>query len=116
MGAMGSSSLADMSFEEGMRAPNSVLEEAAKAPMAIERKAIVSNQDQVRKEGRFNSCVASSSLRHYPSTLPCLRHIYMQWLFWPLCPLFVLCLHQLWPQKREGWRVVSGRDRDRGWS
>ena len=52
MGAMGaSSSLADMSFEEGMRAPNSVLEEAAKTPMAIERKSIVSNQDQVRMEG-----------------------------------------------------------------
>ena len=38
----------DMSFEEGMRAPNSVLEEAARTPVAIERKSIVSNQDQAR--------------------------------------------------------------------
>ena len=39
----------DMSFEEGMRAPNSVLEEAARTPTAaVERKAVVSNQDQAR--------------------------------------------------------------------
>ena len=40
----------DMSFEEGMRAPNSVLEEAARTPaaLAVERKAVVSNQDQAR--------------------------------------------------------------------
>ena len=46
MGAPSGSS--DMSFEEGMRAPNSVLEEAARTPVAIERKSIVSNQDQAR--------------------------------------------------------------------
>ena len=41
----------DMSFEEGMRAPNSVLEEAARTPtaLAVERKAVVSNQDQARR-------------------------------------------------------------------
>ena len=34
-------------FDEGMRAPTSVLEEAARTPIGVERKAIVSNQDQV---------------------------------------------------------------------
>ena len=49
MGPMGGApSAADLSFEEGMRAPNSVLEEAARTPVAIERKSIVSNQDQAR--------------------------------------------------------------------
>ena len=47
-----SPSAVDMSFEEGMRAPNSVLEEAARTPTAAiaERKsaAAVSNQDQAR--------------------------------------------------------------------
>ena len=49
MGPMGGApSAADLSFEEGMRAPNSVLEEAARTPVGIERKSIVSNQDQAR--------------------------------------------------------------------
>ena len=49
-GANATSPMTDMSFEEGMRAPNSVLEEAARTPsaVAIERKAVVSNQDQAR--------------------------------------------------------------------
>ena len=49
-GANATSPSTDMSFEEGMRAPNSVLEEAARTPstVAIERKAVVSNQDQAR--------------------------------------------------------------------
>ena len=50
LAASSSTELADMSFKEGMRAPNSVLEEAARTPAAIERNAIVNNQDQVRKE------------------------------------------------------------------
>jgi myosin-6 len=48
MGAMGS--LGDMdssTFDEGMRAPNSILEAAAKTPTGLERKSIVANQDQV---------------------------------------------------------------------
>ena len=50
-GANATSPMTDMSFEEGMRAPNSVLEEAARTPStaaAIERKSVVSNQDQAR--------------------------------------------------------------------
>ena len=50
-GANATSPTVDMSFEEGMRAPNSVLEEAARTPsaaIAVERKAVVSNQDQAR--------------------------------------------------------------------
>ena len=50
-GANATSPMTDMSFEEGMRAPNSVLEEAARTPstaIALERKAVVSNQDQAR--------------------------------------------------------------------
>ena len=56
MGGMGgmagpsSSTLPDMSFEEGMRAPNSVLEEAASTPVTMERKSVASNQDQARME------------------------------------------------------------------
>ena len=87
LAASSSTELADMSFKEGMRAPNSVLEEAARTPVAIERKAIVNNQDQVRKEQErkvsFFCCLVTQTLPSF-SKQTRLHHIYVTYaVFWP---------------------------------